>query len=104
MKASKEKRLGAGRVAFLARRDVFREKIEAGHTMATVYEEYEKQLGISYSQFVHYVNRYIRSKPDGDKPGIEATNKEPVKKPEYGQPKFKRTENRDDLFKPKPKE
>lgn len=67
MESSKEKRLGTGRVAFLARVEIFTEKINAGHTMATVYEEHQKELGISYSQFVNYVNRFIRKAQEGKK-------------------------------------
>lgn len=67
MKPSKDKRLGAGRVAFLARVEVIREKIDAGHTMASIYEDYQKTLGIGYKQFVNYVNKFIRNKPTTEK-------------------------------------
>lgn len=100
MESSKEKRLGAGRVAFLARVEVFKEKISAGHTMAAVYEDHQKELGISYSQFANYVNRYIRNKPanenEGEKPAVE-----PIKKDKQQKEKFTFDANagnkRDDL-------
>ncbi len=79
MKSSKEKRLGAGRVAFLARVEIFKQKIEAGHTMQEVYDEYQKDLGISYSQFAFYVNKFIRNKPDenkGEKPADKPKEKD----------------------------
>lgn len=113
MESAKKKRLGSGRVAFLARIEVFREKINAGHTMTTVYEDNQEQLGISYSQFVNYVNRYIRKKPtnetksdqarEASTPGsAEKGSGKKQKEPEDGQPGFKSSEKRDDLFKPKP--
>lgn len=108
MKPEAPKELGAGRVAFLARKDAIKERIDAGRTVMSVYREYQKQVDISYSQFDRYVNKFIRSAPDG-KPATEAPNiktgdKKPINKPEQDRPGFKRTENRDDLFKPKPKE
>lgn len=56
-------RLGVGRVAFLARKDAIKEKLDAGYTMVLVYEEYQSRLGIGYAQFVNYVNKFIRGKP-----------------------------------------
>jgi hypothetical protein len=110
MEPSKEKRLGTGRVAFLARIGVFTVKINAGHTMRMVYEDHQDELGISYSQFVNYVNRYIRKIPNETKPnqaketpatktGDKESNK--PKEAEFGQPEFKSSGKRDDLFKPK---
>jgi hypothetical protein len=61
-----KKRLGTGRVAFLARADAIREKIKAGHTVAMLHDEYKNEMGINYGQFLNYVNRYIRRKQDGD--------------------------------------
>lgn len=112
MEMEKKQRLGAGRVAFLARKEGIKTKIEAGYTMIAVYEEHQKELGISYGQFVNYVNKFIRNKLDGNQgnnpaagaTSVKAGDKKPIKKQEPGQQKFKRTENRDDLFKPKPKE
>ena len=108
MKPEAPKELGAGRVAFLARKDAIKERIDAGRTVMSVYREYQKQVEISYSQFDRYVNKFIRGKPDGkpptEAPSVKAGDKKPINKQEHGQPKFIRTENRDDLFKPKPKE
>lgn len=64
MEPPKKKRLGAGRVAFLARVGAIKEMIDEGHTMAAVYEKYSSQLEISYSQFVNYVNKFIRKKQE----------------------------------------
>jgi hypothetical protein len=64
MESPKKKRLGAGRVAFLARVGAIKEMIDEGHTMAAVYEKYSSQLEISYSQFVNYVNKFIRKKQE----------------------------------------
>jgi|SRR5687768_6554806 len=74
MEKEKKQRLGTGRVAFLARKEEIKARIEAGYTMITVYEEHQKQLGISYGQFVNYVNRYIKKK--GNEPAVEAPKKD----------------------------
>ena len=101
----KKKRLGSGRVAFLARKEEIKTKIEAGYTMVSVYEEYEKQLGISYGQFVNYINKFIRSKPDesqGTKPAAPVTK--PIRARTPDQPAFISSPTpRDDLIHPKPK-
>lgn len=77
MESSKEKRLGAGRVAFLARIGVFKIKIDAGHTLKSVYEDHQEDLGISYSQFVYYVNKFIRgNKAEKQKNEIQEKRKE----------------------------
>jgi len=62
-----KKRLGTGKIAFLARVDAIREKIKAGHTVAMLHDEYKKEIGINYGQFLNYVNRYIRRKPEEKK-------------------------------------
>jgi len=53
MKPKKE--LGTGRVAFLARKNDIKERIDSGRTSMSVYREYQKQIDISYSQFARYV-------------------------------------------------
>lgn len=78
MKPPKKKRLGAGRVAFLARVGAIEEKINAGYTMAAIYENYRQQLGISYSQFVNYVNKFIRNKQEPRKAQPPAPRTEPT--------------------------
>ena len=91
MKPDAPKELGAGRVAFLARKDAIKERIDAGRTVMSVYREYQKQVGISYSQFDRYVNKFIRSKEDGStrNPTEEGTKeKRPTRAREPGQPAF----------------
>jgi hypothetical protein len=57
---------GAGRVGFLARQEGIKTMLEAGHPLLAIYQQYEKDMSISYSQFVKYVNKFIRSKPSGN--------------------------------------
>lgn len=75
---------GAGRVAFLARIEDIRKEIHAGYPLLAIYQEYEKHLKISYSQFARYVTRYIRSKPryenEGEKPVPATESTEPGEK------------------------
>lgn len=54
-------RLGAGRVAFLARKDAIAAKIEAGYPLLMIYREYQKLLPIGYAQFANYVRKYLKS-------------------------------------------
>lgn len=56
---------GAGRVSFLARKDRIKKMVDEGYPWTVIYEEYKKELNISYGQFTRYVNKYIRSKPHG---------------------------------------
>lgn len=98
---------GAGRVGFLARLDGIKQMAEAGYPLLSIYQKYESDVGISYSQFVKYVNRYIRSKPTNEIKPEQAKAVAPIRKPRdpgTEQPKFRRSENRDDLINPKPKE
>lgn len=61
-KAPKERLTGAGRVAFLARLDKFRDLLNAGWPITVVYESYGgAETGLSYSQFVRYVGKHIRT-------------------------------------------
>jgi len=57
---------GAGRVGFLARQEDIKKMVEAGHPLLSIYQKYEKDMSISYSQFVKYVHKFIRSKSSGD--------------------------------------
>lgn len=59
-KAPKGAVRGAGRVAFLARRDDIQKLLDAGHTLRAIYKMHGAGLNISYSQFARYVSRYIR--------------------------------------------
>jgi hypothetical protein len=102
MTGTKKAVRGSGRVAFLARLDAIKKMIEAGHPLLTIYQEHQSNLSFSYSQFVKYVHKYIRSKPKDETktaPTIEA--KRISRKPEPGQPAFTRNEDRDDLINPK---
>lgn len=49
-----------GRVAFLSRLKIFRERLNAGHTQISIYDEFMSDLNISYSNFSKYVRRYIK--------------------------------------------
>lgn len=53
------KRKGAGRVAFLARKDEFKRLLDAGHPQRSIYDDHAAELGISYSQFNRYVGKYL---------------------------------------------
>lgn len=66
-KDSKTAIRGSGRVGFLARMDGIKKMIDAGHPLLFIYKEHEKHLSISYSQFVKYVHKFIRSKSTEDK-------------------------------------
>lgn len=58
----KEGLSGAGRVAFLARLEEFRVLIQAGWPVTVVYENHGgDKTSLSYSQFVRYVGKYIRT-------------------------------------------
>lgn len=99
----KKKRLGTGKIAFLAREAAIREKIEAGYTVAMLHDEYKNEIEIEYGQFLNYVNRYIRSKPDESKGAKPATPvARAVRTREPGQPAFVSSDTpRDNLVKPK---
>ncbi|EGS8100301.1 TraK family protein [Klebsiella pneumoniae] len=63
---------GVGRVAFLARLEDFRKKLDEGYPARAVYDEYQSELGIGYPQFTRYINRYIRKDAKDD--GHQKTN------------------------------
>jgi hypothetical protein len=50
----------SGRVAFLARREDFQRRLDAGYALRVIYEEHKHALGIGYPQFTRYVSRYLR--------------------------------------------
>jgi len=60
--APKQHRKGDGRVAFLARADLFRTLVDAGHPQRSIYDDHAADLGISYSQFNRYVGKYLLGK------------------------------------------
>ncbi|HFG3220794.1 TPA: TraK family protein [Escherichia coli] len=55
---------GAGRAAFLAHVDAFRELLDAGHPLRAIYDDYAERLGIGYPQFTKYVGKFIRKEKD----------------------------------------
>lgn len=67
---TKKESRGAGRVAFLARRDDFARLLEQGHTRRSIYEAHKANLGFGYKYFVKCVTKYIgkpaheQAKPD----------------------------------------
>ena len=60
MKESKKAVRGSGRVAFIARIEGIKKMVEEGHPLLSIYQTYENDLPFRYSQFVKYVNRYIK--------------------------------------------
>ena len=58
---------GGGRVAFLARKDEIRQRIDAGYPLFAIFKEHESEMNISYSQFTRYVAKFIRSGPTENK-------------------------------------
>jgi hypothetical protein len=56
-------RRGVGRVAFLARLAEFRKLVDAGWPITSIYEDHGASTGLSYSQFVRYIGKYIRTPP-----------------------------------------
>lgn len=111
MKEAKKAVRGSGRVSFLARLDAIKKMIEEGHPLLSIYQEYEKDFGFSYSQFVKYVHKFIRSKQNASteltiRETEKVTNKEPkharTRTPD--EPAFISSPTpRDDLIHPKPK-
>jgi hypothetical protein len=52
-------RRGAGRVAFLANKDLFRSLLDQGYPRTVIYADYADKLGITYWQFNRYVKAYL---------------------------------------------
>ncbi|MEJ2117323.1 MAG: TraK family protein [Alphaproteobacteria bacterium] len=50
-----------GKAAFLAALSAIKAEMADGHTLAAIYTNRASSLGISYSHFTRYVNRYISS-------------------------------------------
>jgi len=73
---------GAGRVAFLARKDSIQKMMREGYPALVIHEKYKDELGISYSQFLRYVKTYFVSGKDEERKAIPAQDeKEPVSVP-----------------------
>ena len=79
-------RQGTGRVASLAHLEAIRTEVEAGWTMQAVYDTHGPKLGITYSQFIRYVSRFVKEKTPGrQEPKQEPSNaltKQPAPFPE----------------------
>lgn len=56
--SSAKPRKGEGRIAFLAHWEKFKELLESGYPMKTIYEDHKEILGLSYSQFTRYVAQF----------------------------------------------
>jgi hypothetical protein len=52
-------------VASLAHLETIRKEVEAGWTMQAVYDTHGPKLGITYSQFIRYVSRFVKEKTPG---------------------------------------
>lgn len=58
-----KKRRGVGRVAFLAGLEEFRKLVDAGWPITSIYEDHGASTSLSYSQFVRYIGKYLRTPP-----------------------------------------
>lgn len=76
-KETKKTFIGAGRVAFLARKAAIEKMIGEGYPLIFIYEKHSRELNISYSQFARYVRKYIRSEPHGNERKEPAARMEP---------------------------
>lgn len=56
----KEKELGDGKVAFLAKFEKIKKEVETGRTVMSIYREFGPKMGIKYGQFDIYVKRFIK--------------------------------------------
>ncbi len=73
------RRYGAGRIAFLKHQAEVRVAVEQGQTLQAVFGEYGRKLGISYSQFARYVDKYVReAKPRSKASGRSNQVKQPA--------------------------
>lgn len=66
---------GSGRVAFLFRLEGIKKMVEEGHPLLSIYQTYENDLPFRYSQFVKYVNRYIKFEKEEKKPEVKSAVK-----------------------------
>lgn len=66
-----------GRVAFLARLEEFRRLVDAGWPITSIYEDHGTSTGLSYSQFVRYIGKYLRTPPTRTRGG-EQPDAQPV--------------------------
>lgn len=101
---------GAGRVAFLARRELIQQALDAGWSIRAAFQRYAADAGMSYSQFTRYVNRYLKDShaaskapptPLPESPAQDATLKSGPKKLDVNLPRFHwnpTAPNKDDLI------
>ena len=50
---------GAGRIAFLTILETVRKDVTQGYPLTVIHQRYAASLGVSYSSFARYVQRYI---------------------------------------------
>jgi hypothetical protein len=55
----KASRRGAGRVAFLAQKEVIQSLLDQGYSQRTIFNEHCATIGVSYAQFTRYVASYL---------------------------------------------
>jgi hypothetical protein len=75
-KPSSKQSYGLGRVAFKAHLADIQREMDAGYTMALIYEKRKASLGISYSQFARHVQRYIRDVMPKRSPAVEQVSEQ----------------------------
>ena len=89
---NKKKIRGSGRVGFLAEAGRLKKMVDAGHPLLSIYQKYEKDMSIGYSQFVKYIHQFIRSKPremsQQEKKPAGIKEKRPVRSKKADQPAF----------------
>ena len=66
-----------GRVAFLARLEDFRKLVDAGWPITSIYEDHGASTDLSYSQFVRYIGKYLRT-PSTRNRGDEQPDAQPM--------------------------
>lgn len=59
---------GIGRVTFMAHLAEITAELDAGASLKAIHENHRDRLGISYSQFVNYVDRIIRHRARNQAP------------------------------------
>jgi hypothetical protein len=79
---TQQKRTGMGRVAFKARLQDIQKDVDAGYPLTIIYEKHKDGLGITYSQFARYAQRYIQREQVvvQDKPVKEVEDTVPMSK------------------------
>ncbi|AWK88599.1 hypothetical protein [Azospirillum thermophilum] len=73
---------GAGRIAFLTILETVHKDVNQGYPLTVIYQRHAAKLGVSYSSFARYVQRYIteadnaESRPRKQKPTVTAPPKQ----------------------------